>query len=411
MRQEQLKNMDELLLFKKIKRAVEKEKLESLVDFLVREMKFRIWKKSYVEWDRDGSNLKSIPTNHALLVLSASFEIGEHYPEHLFLALSQAIYNIRERYLWEYTKPEKSTSADGELEEFGRALFYGQTPEAVALFKKLQGEAIALKPELEDLLFFFGIIEVEETTRRQMRNLGHKAIAVEKAYKLVIKCPKNADYFYDWMVRYLSSQPVILPLYDELTANYTLSDKWCGNAMRFDDDVFELIYDGLYHNRGIITTMEKALNAGYSPDSVRKSLALSALRFMIERRIDSTFYFIHLFNYLHASEQYFQRHRNLRSLQALFVQGLYCERVLNERCGMGNDQQNYEVTSKDELVKEILSIDATVSGGHDLKFLSSVLEEMKTAPAWAEEYYLKALTKHLSLARKSHKVLEILQKL
>ncbi len=109
-----------------------------------------------------------------------------------------------------------------------------------------------------------------------MRNLGHKAIAVEKAYKLVIKCPKNADYFYDWMVRYLSSQPVIFPLYDELTANYTLSDKWCGNAMRFDDDVFELIYDGLYHNRGIITTMEKALNAGYSPDSVRKSLALSA---------------------------------------------------------------------------------------------------------------------------------------
>lgn len=410
MKPEDWKSMDNTALYKKVIRAVRNKKMESLLVRIIKDLRRSFSVRSYLSWDMLNNDLRALPANQSIMAISAATEIGERYPALYELALLQSIQNMKSRYIWE-PYDEKIIKGSNNLDSFCASIFAGDIGKAMGDFRAFQGEDFAIKGELEEILYFFGTINIEEFTRRKNRNLGQKAVAVEKCINLAAKFPETAPHVYDWMIGYLAAYPVFMPLYDEVVSNMSIDEKWVSNTKSLDEMAFDIIYDALYHQKPIEHILRSMLNDGYSAESMRKAFAMSCLRFMTERSLGSTFYFVNLYNYLHSTHNYYIRYRNKRSLQALFVQGLYVERFFNERGGRGKKIFDHDSITFDDLVAEAIRIDGRQSGGQDLKFVSSLIGERQDTPDWSKELYAKALQKHLDMTEKSYEVEEIYKKI
>lgn len=406
MKPEEWKDMNNVTLYKKIIRAIRNNKFDSFLAKMIKDLRRSFSVKSYLRWDRITNDLRALPVNQSIMVISAAAEIGDKYPDLYELALLQAVQNMKSRYIWEPYEERINRGNDG-LDSFCASVFAGDTDKAIGDFRVFQGDSFTIKGELEEILYFFGTTNIEEFTRRKNRNLGQKAVAVEKCLYLASKFPEAAPHIYDWMVGYVAAHPVFIPLYDEVVSNFSINEKWISNTKLLDEMAFDIVYDALYHQKSIASTLQSMLNDGYSAECMRKAFAISTLKFMTERNLDSTFYFIHLYNYLHATHNYYIRFRNKRSLQALFVQALYVESFFNERGGRGQKIFDHNSVSFDELVLEAVRIDGKQSGGQDLKFVSSLIGELEDTPEWSRGFYEKALQKHLEMAEKSYEVEEI----
>ncbi len=410
MKAKEWQTMEREVFLKKAYNAVSKNKEASFLDRLFSDLKHSLGVDSYTQWDVNSNSLTLIITNHGLLVMSAALEIMDHYTDLSSLVFLQACANLKEKYIWsEQPRLNLRGKVDNKklnLQTLGDAILCGDTIQTIKIFEQIQDVNISLKPEIEDILYFMSIVSIEETTFRNARNLGHKAISLEKTLGFVERIPKLSQQFYRWFLRYLTSFPVIFPLYDRVSRNFDVDEKWANNTVPIDEKLFDTIYNTLYYRKGIITEVLNNLRNGYSIESIRKSLFISTLKFISDRRLDTAFYMIHLLNYLHSSRQYFQRHSTIRTVYALLVQALYTEIIFDERGGSGSETNADVSQSTEEILKNLLKIDASANGGHNIKFVSTILDEKNHSPAWAGDHYLKAIDKVYRLNPKSFNVLE-----
>ncbi|MFO7881363.1 MAG: hypothetical protein R6U52_02350 [Kosmotogaceae bacterium] len=410
MKASEWQTMEKEVFLKKALNAISNNKVNNFLYRLFTDLKYSLGADSYTEWDVNSNNLKLIITNHGPLVMSAALELMDQYEDLSSLIFLQACDNLKEKYIWS-EQPKlnlRGKVADKKLtlQTLGDTILWGDTLETVKTFEQIQDVNISLKPEIEDILYFMSIVSIEETTFRNARNLGHKAIALEKTLGFVERIPKLSQQFYRWFLRYLTSFPVIFPLYDRISRNFDIDEKWANSTVPIDEKLFDSIYNSLYYRKGINTEILDSLRNGYSLESIRKSLFISALKFVSERRMDTAFYLIHLINYLHSSKQYFQRHSTVRTVYALLVQALYTEIIFDERGGSGSETSTPVSESIDDILKKLVKIDASANGGHNIKFVSTILDERHHSPAWANDYFLKATDKVYRLNPKSYNVLE-----
>lgn len=414
MKANEWREMEKEKFLEKAYDAVSKKKTNSFIYRLFSDLKYSFGVDSYTEWDVDSNNLKLIITNHGPLVMGAALEIMDHYEELSSLVFLQACDNLKERYIWsEQPKLNLRGKIETErlnLQSLGYAILSGDTVQTIKIFEQMQDVNISLKPEIEDILYFMSIVSVEETTFRNARNLGHKAIALEKTLELAERVPRLSQQFYRWYLRYLTSFPVIFPLYDRVSRNYDIDEKWVNNTVPVDEKLFDAIYNSLYYRKGIITEIFDGFRNGYSIEGVRKALFISTLRFISERRLNTAFYLIHLLNYLHASKQYFQRHSTVRTVCALLVQAMYTEIIFDERGGSGSETKAPASQTLDSVLKNLIEIDASANGGHNIKIVSTLIDEINHSPDWANNYYLMAAEKIYNLNPKSYNVLEFHKK-
>lgn len=415
MKANEWKNMEKEIFLEKAYKAVSKKKTNNFLYRLFSDLKYSLGADNYTEWDVSSNSLKLIITNHGPLVMGSALEIMDHYEELASLVFLQACDNLKEKYLWaEQSKLNLSGKVAQEnlnLQSLGDSILSADTLQTIKVFEEIQDVNISLKPEIEDILYFMSIVSVEETTFRNARNLGHKAIALEKTLELVERIPRLSQQFYRWFLRYLTSFPVIFPLYDRVSRNFDIDEKWVNNTVPIDEQVFDAVYNSLYYRKGIITEIFDSFRNGYSVESIRKALFISTLKFISERRLDTSFYLIHLLNYLHASKQYFQRHSTIRTVCALLVQAMYAEIIFDERGGSGSETGTPVSQSLDDIMKDLIKIDASANGGHNIKVVSTFIDEINHSPAWANDYYLKAADKIYKLNPKSYDVFEFFKRL
>lgn len=402
-------NMEESIFHKKVYRAVKNNKWDTFIINFVKDLKWVFTQKRSLSLDSVNGNLIPYNENRAFNLMASSVKINYEYSDVGEFAIFQALNLIKNKFLF---KPEKiyKSQVDISKENFVNAIFEGQQSQAITIFKDLFNENLNLS-EIKELLYFFSIINIEDSTHRKARNLGMKICTTNEVFYLCSLFSEIKETLLEWLIGFLSMPYIQISLFDITTYNQIFDEKWATGPRKIDKEVFDELYEGIYKKNPISNLLVKLLQDNYSLNSIRNALNIVVLRFFVERNVETPFYFINLFNYLNQSSTYYDNYRNIKAIKALFTQANYLEIVLNERGGSGKDSNEYVGEEFDELVKEMVLNDLNHSNSLNYEFISSLINERKQSPSWADEYFNKSIEKSGSFFDKTRSMYEIFKKL
>ena len=402
-------NMEENVFHKKVYRAVKNNKWDTFIINMIKDLKWSFTLKRSLSLDSINGNLILFNENRTFNLLASAIKINYEYKKIGEFAIFQALDLIKNKYVY---KPEKiyKSGVDISKENFVSSIFEGQQSQAVTIFKELLSENLNMS-EIKELLYFFSIINIEDSTHRKARNLGMKVCTTNEIFYLCSNFPDIKENLLEWLIGFLSMPYIQISLFDITTYNQKFDEKWATGPRKIDKEVFEELYEGIYKKISVNSLLVKLFEDNYSLNTIRNALNLVVLRFFVERNIETPFYFINLFDYINQTSIYYDHYRNLKAIKALFTQANYLEIVLNERGGSGKDTKKYEQEDFDNTLEDIVLNDLNHANSLNYEFISCLISEKKQSPSWANVYFNKAINKLNGFYERSRNLLEIYEKI